>query len=81
MIRELIKPQNSNFKRVETEMVKQIRSLKDKVKKVRDPIAHGGGHIEVLKNEGFLEPLLLIGGHVDMKDVLGSMAAFQQKWH
>jgi len=81
IIRELIRPQNSNFKSVETEMVSQIRSLKDEVRKVRDPVAHGGGPIEVLKDEGLLEPLLLIGGVVDMKGIFGQMAAFQQKWH
>jgi len=81
VVRELVKTSNPNFMSLETDIKVAIRNLKKKVGKVRDPVAHGGGPIEVLQEEGLLEPILLIGGQLNMKDVFEPMASYQQKWH
>ena len=81
VVRELVKTSNPNFMSLETDTRVAIRNLKNQVGKVRDPIAHGGGPIEVLQEEGLLEPILLIGGQLNMKDVFEPMASYQQKWH
>ena len=79
--RELVETSNPNFMGLEADIRVAIRNPKNQVAKVRDPIAHGGGPIEVLQGEGLLEPILLIGGQLNMKDVFEPMASYQQKWH
>jgi hypothetical protein len=81
VVRKLVETSNPNFTILENYIRVEVRKLKDKVGKVRDPIAHGGGPIEALRNEGLIEPTLLIGGQVNMKDVFEPMASYQQKWH
>jgi len=81
VVRELVETSNPNFMSLEADTRVAIRNLKNQVGKVRDPIAHGGGPIEVLQGEGLLEPILLIGGQLNMKDVFEPMASYQQKWH
>lgn len=81
LVRELVKSSNPNFMSLENNIKVDIRNLKNQVGKVRDPIAHGGGPIEALQEEGLLEPILLIGGQLNMKDVFEPMASYQQKWY
>ena len=81
VVRELVETSNPNFMSLEADISLANRNLKNQVGKVRDPIAHGGGPIKVLQGEGLLEPILLIGGQLNMKDVFEPMASYQQKWH
>jgi len=81
VVRKLVKTSNPNFTILDNYIGVEIRKLKDEVGKLRDPIAHGGGRIEAPQEEGLLEPILLIGGQLNMKDVFEPMASYQQKWH
>ena len=81
VVRKLVKTSNTNSMIIESSIRAEIRKLKDEVAKVRNPIAHGGGPIEAPQEEGLLEPVLLIGGQLNIKDILQPMANYQQKWH
>ena len=81
VVRELVITSDPNFGNLETDIRGTIRNLKNQVGKVRDSVAHGGGPIEAPQKEGLLEPVLLIGGQLNIKDILQPMANYQQKWH
>lgn len=81
VVRELAETSDPNIRSVENDIRVAIGNLKKEVGEVRDPVAHGGGPIEALQEERLLEPILLIGGQLNMKDVFKPMASYQQKWH
>jgi len=81
VVRKLVRTSDPNFGNLETDIRGTIRNLKNRVATVRDSVAHGGGPIEALQKEGLVEPILLIGGQLNMKDVFEPMASYQQKWH
>ena len=81
VVRELVRPTNFKWKIVETETLQKVRNFKSRVKVIRDPIAHTGGAVEAITNGHRLESYVLIGGYVDMKDLLEPMAGYQREWH
>jgi hypothetical protein len=50
------------WKIVETALVGDVDKLKAVIEGMRDPIAHGGGIVEVLKKDKLLEPYIVLGG-------------------
>ena len=81
VVRGLVRPANTSWRSVETQTLKKITGFQKRVKVIRDPVAHSGGAVEVIAHEHLLESYLLIGGHVDVADMLEPMAAYGEKWH
>lgn len=81
IVRELIRPINTEWKTIETKMLQKVEDLKKRVKKIRDPIAHTGGAVEAIADGHLLEMYILIGGYGDIKHLLEPPATNQHKWY
>lgn len=48
VVRALVRPTNLRWQEVESDFLKPIRLLSEEVGEIRDPLAHGGGPVEVV---------------------------------
>ena len=86
-VRTLLRPNNPHYRLIESEILESVHLLSDKVGKVRDPLAHGGGFIEAPSEQGLWEGLVLIltlaGSNRDLNfdDICKSMVPFHARWY
>lgn len=80
---KLIKPNNQQYKDVVRPLVESLVSQKDKVGKVRHPIAHKGegGPIEAVINTDLWKNFAIIPSPVDFNEILASLVPYQMRWH
>jgi hypothetical protein len=50
------------------------------VKDLRHSLAHGGGYVEALGEQQFIEPFALLGSWFDIASVLDHVKVFQERW-
>ena len=59
-----------DWKIVEAELLGAVDNMKKAIEKARNKIAHGGGSVEALAEEGLLEPYLVASGLAGPDDVI-----------
>lgn len=62
------------------EYLKELMESKTAIKPLRGEVAHVGGSIQVLKKDGRVEKLIMVGGY-DPELLFNSTGEFQNKWH
>jgi len=89
-IRVLVRPNNPQWKDIESDLLKSINVLSEKIGEVRDPLAHGGGVAETPAKERLWEGLVLIlaGIHSDkhsfdklFDSLFEPMANYHTSWY
>jgi hypothetical protein len=87
-VRALVRPNNPNWKTIESTLLASINSLSEKVGKIRDPLAHGGGAAEAPAQEKLWEGLVLLftsaeynKSPYDTDSLFEPMAKFHNKWY
>jgi len=80
---KLIKPNNSQYKDIVRPLVKSLVSQKDKVGKIRHPLAHKGegGTIEAVMTTELWKNFAIIPSPVDFNEMLASCVPYHMKWH
>ena len=80
---KLIKPSNPQYKEIERPLVKSLVSQKDKVGKVRHPLAHTGkgGITESIMKTDLWPNFAIIPSPVDFNEILSSLVPYHMKWH
>ena len=79
---KLIKPNNSQHKDITRPLIESLISQKDKVGKIRHPLAHKGegGVIEAIIPDN-LEYFSILPSPIDFNHILGSLVSYHVKWH
>lgn len=80
---KLIKPNNPQHKDIVRPLVKSLVYQKDKVGKIRNPLAHKGegGTIEAVMNTDLWKNFAIIRSPVDFNEILASCVPYHMKWH
>lgn len=83
VVRELIRPGNDEWKSVESDLLKIVLRASERVGKVRDPLAHGGGPVEGLSSERIWELGCVLGlPPLEVSpDLLVSTEEYRNRWH
>ena len=81
--RKLIKPNNPQHKDIVRPLVKSLVSQKDKVGKIRHPLAHKGegGTIEAVMSTDVWKNFVIIPSPVDFNEILASCVPYHMRWH
>jgi len=80
---KLIKPSNSQYKEIERPLLESLVSQKDKVGKIRHPLAHKGkgGTIEAVIKTDLWKSFAIIPSPVDFNQMLASYVPYHMRWH
>jgi len=80
---QLIKPSNPQYREIERPLSKSLVSQKNKVGKIRHPLAHKGkgGTIEAVMREDSWKGFVVIPSPVDFNCILASCVPYHMRWH
>ena len=80
---KLIKPKNLQHKNIVRPLIDSLVSQKDKVGKIRNPLAHKGegGTIEEVIKTDLWENFAIIPSPVDFNEILASLVPYHMRWH
>lgn len=84
IVRNLIKPCNTDYKNIEKSLLIRIDAQKERVAKLRNPQAHAGagGPIEqVMEDEKEQGNLIVIPSPIDFNQILGASEPYQSRWY
>jgi len=79
----LIKPRNPQHKDIVSPLIKSLVSQKDRVGKIRHPLAHKGegGIIERVIETDLWKNIVILPSPVDYNEVLNSCVPYHTRWH
>ncbi len=83
VIRNLVKPSNPQYKDMEKTLLKSIEVQRDKISKVRHPLAHigEGGTIEEVTNTELWKNFVILPSPIDFNQILASLVPYRVRWH
>ena len=81
--RNLVKLSNPQYKDIEKTLLKSIEAQRDKISKVRHPLAHigEGGTIEEVINTELWKNFAIIPSPVDFNEMLAPLVPYHMRWH
>jgi len=67
----------------ETDLKKRLRKLHEyhtRLKRLRDPLAHPGGPVNIIGQDEYLGPYIVFRGEYDVSSMMGGMTNFYSSW-
>lgn len=84
-VRALVKPTKPNWKAFEQGLLSTVVLLSDDIRKVRNPIAHGGGVVQAPAKERIWEGIVLLPDAGDrgvpLEQIYEPFVQYRQRWH
>jgi len=76
--RKLLKP---SLKTEMKSLYSKIDDYHNRLKTLRDPVAHPGGFVEVIGQDEHIGTYIILGAKIDVGDMLNQFAVFQMRWY
>ncbi len=79
---KLIKPNNPQYREIERPLLGSLVSQKDKVGKIRHPLAHKGkgGVIEAVINTDLWKNFIILASPIDFNQIFASLVPYHMRW-